>query len=270
VLKLLASVVSLASGFRGGLFFASLLLGALLGRLFAWASIGVGLTPEMTPELAELVGMGALAVGVVGGPLTMSFFVLETTRDFGITAAVLVAAVITSFLVRETFGYSFSTWRLHLRGETIRGAHDVGRLRSLTVGGLMRRDVATEPRGMSLTDFCKRHALGSAERVIIVDPPDTYAGIVLVSEAHQALASGKGGEAPTVGALARLGDAALTPAMTADAAARAFAEAGVEELAVVSDTAQRRVVGLLTEAHLLRRYAEALDLGWRDLTGERN
>ena len=35
VLKPLASIVSLGSGFRGGLFFASLLLGALGGQLFA-------------------------------------------------------------------------------------------------------------------------------------------------------------------------------------------------------------------------------------------
>ena len=35
VLKALASIVSLGSGFRGGLFFASLLLGALGGQLFA-------------------------------------------------------------------------------------------------------------------------------------------------------------------------------------------------------------------------------------------
>ena len=36
VLKSLASMVSLGSGFRGGLFFASLLLGALGGQLFAF------------------------------------------------------------------------------------------------------------------------------------------------------------------------------------------------------------------------------------------
>ena len=35
VLKALASIISLGSGFRGGLFFASLLLGALGGQLFA-------------------------------------------------------------------------------------------------------------------------------------------------------------------------------------------------------------------------------------------
>ena len=34
-LKLIACLVSLASGFRGGLFFASLFVGSLLGKLFA-------------------------------------------------------------------------------------------------------------------------------------------------------------------------------------------------------------------------------------------
>ena len=38
VLKLFACLVSLASGFRGGLFFASLFVGSLLGKLY---SIGV-------------------------------------------------------------------------------------------------------------------------------------------------------------------------------------------------------------------------------------
>src|SRR5665811_2087082 len=35
VLKLFACLVSLASGFRGGMFFASLFVGSLLGKLFA-------------------------------------------------------------------------------------------------------------------------------------------------------------------------------------------------------------------------------------------
>ena len=34
-LKAMASAISIGSGFRGGLFFASLFLGALLGKLFA-------------------------------------------------------------------------------------------------------------------------------------------------------------------------------------------------------------------------------------------
>ncbi len=132
--KAFASNVSLGFGFRGGLFFASLYLGSLLGRLYVEALGAAGLDTGIDPIAGALVGMGALAVAIIGGPLTMSFLVLETTGDFGLTAATLTASIIASVLVRELFGYSFSTWRLHLRGESIRSAHDVAGLRTLTAG----------------------------------------------------------------------------------------------------------------------------------------
>jgi CIC family chloride channel protein len=268
LLKILASIISLGSGFRGGLFFASLLLGALLGKLFAGALIAVGLTPNLAPELGALVGMASLAVGVVGGPLTMTFLVLETTGDLAISAAVLAAAVMASFLVRETFGYSFSTWRLHLRGETIRGGHDVGRLRALTVGPMMRADVRTAPATTLVSAFCKKYPLGSTERVIVVDGDNRYAGIVLVADAHNANTELATETPKLIGGLMQLQEWTLLPSMSAQVAAALFAKAGAEELAVIDNPERRRVVGLLTEAYLLRRYAEELDKGWRDLTGE--
>ena len=49
--------------------------------------------------------------------------------------------------VRRTFGYSFATWRFHLRGESIRSAVDVGWMRNLTVGRMMRREIRHRSRG---------------------------------------------------------------------------------------------------------------------------
>jgi CIC family chloride channel protein len=103
--------------------------------------------------------MAALAAGVVGGPLTMSFLVLETTGDFSLTGATLAAAMISTLVVREVFGYSFSTWRLHLRGETVRSAHDVGRIRALTVGRLMRKDPPTAESSITTAEFKRRFPL---------------------------------------------------------------------------------------------------------------
>jgi chloride channel protein, CIC family len=120
VLKALASVVSLGVGFRGGLFFASLLLGALGGRIFADVLSALSPGLALDPHVYSIIGMGALSVSVIGGPLTMTFIALETTGDFWLTAAVLIAVIISAQVTRETFGYSFATWRFHLRGETIR------------------------------------------------------------------------------------------------------------------------------------------------------
>jgi CIC family chloride channel protein len=268
LLKALASAISLGSGFRGGLFFASLFLGALLGKAAAGAVIGLGLPVHVEPTLWALAGMASLAVGVVGGPLTMTFLVLETTGDLAITAAVLAASIAASVLVRETFGFSFSTWRLHLRGETIRSAHDVGRLRNLTVDSMMRRDVKTVPAGITLAEFRERYPLGSTERAIAVDAEGRYAGIMLVADAYARRAGTPDAAERSLESLLRYTDQMLVPALSAERAAELFDRSHGEELAVVDSIGGRHVIGLLTEAHLLRRYAEELEKSRQDLVGE--
>jgi CIC family chloride channel protein len=88
-LKLVACLLSLASGFRGGLFFCSLFVGSLLGKFFAAVLAVSGLGITVDPTVAMLTGMATLGVAIVGGPLTMSFLVLEMTRSVDVTAVVL-------------------------------------------------------------------------------------------------------------------------------------------------------------------------------------
>ncbi|MER8750910.1 chloride channel protein [Mesorhizobium sp. M1050] len=264
VLKLAASAISLGSGFRGGLFFASLFLGALLGKAFADVMVVVSPATGIDPAVAAVVGMTSLAVGVVGGPLTMTFLALESTRDLTLTGVVLAASLMSAILVRETFGYSFSTWRFHLRGETIRSAHDVGWMRSLTVGSMMRKDIKTISASTTLAAFRRQVPLGSAQRVIAVDAGDHYVGVLIVAELHSDLSDGE----VAVRDLAKYKDAVLVPSMNVQAAAETFQRAGAEELAVVEDFTDHIVLGLLTEGHLMRRYAEELDKARRDLSGE--
>lgn len=264
VLKLTASAISLGSGFRGGLFFASLFLGALLGKVFAgvvaFAVPGSGLDADV----AAVVGMTSLAVGVVGGPLTMTFLALESTRDITLSGVVLAASIMSAMLVRETFGYSFSTWRFHLRGETIRSAHDVGWMRSLTVGSMMRKDVRLIDSSATLAEFREAVPLGSAQRVVVIDDKGCYMGVLIVAEVYSEHINPDS----TVLTLAKFRDSVLVPSMNVQSAAETFQRAGAEELAVVEDFADRQVVGLLTEGHLMRRYAEELDKARRDLSGE--
>ncbi len=266
VLKASASAVSLGSGFRGGLFFASLFIGALAGKLFA--AIMAAWLPALAPDplVATIVGMSATAVAVVGGPLTMSFLALETTGDVPITLAVLAAAIVSSITVRELFGYSFATWRLHLRGETIRSAHDVGRIRALNVGSLMRRDVRTVLGDMRLSAFRRDFPLGSTQRVVVVDGAERYLGIALVPEIHATDLNGDG-DSRTISEFLHYQKDALEPQLNVKDAMKMFDTTESEALAVV-ETGSRRVIGLLTEAHALRRYSEELDRARRDLVGE--
>ncbi len=261
--KCAASIVSLGFGFRGGLFFASLFLGTLVGHLFAGSLAAVVGQEVLDPRNAALVGMAALAVAVVGGPMTMAMLVLEATHDFALTGAVLAAALVSSTIVRETFGYSFSTWRLHLRGETIKCARDVGWVRTLTAGRMMRRETKAMPATTTIAEFRRRVPLGATSRTVLVDADDRYAGIVQTPTAY---AEGLDPASP-VGALGVNTDAALTPTMDIAEVMRRFDASGADELAVLDE--YRMVLGILSESFVRRRYAEELEKSQRDLFGER-
>lgn len=263
-LKALASMISLGSGFRGGLFFASLLLGALGGQLFAVGMNTLWPGLNLDADAYAIIGMGALSVAVIGGPLTMTFIALETTGDLWLTTAVLIAVIISMQVTREFFGYSFTTWRFHLRGETIRGAADVGWIRDLTVAQMMRADVRTTPVEADVAAFREAFPLGSTNQVIAVDEEGRYAGMVLVAEAHSA-------ELPATTPLSNIlrhADHVVLPQMTAQEAIAAFGKFEAEALAVVDSAERRQVLGLLSEAHALRRFSDASERQRRELLGE--
>lgn len=258
-----ASIVSLGFGFRRRLFFASLFLGTLMGHLFAGVLEAVTGRPIVDPANASMVGMAALAVAVVGGPVTMAMLVLEATRDFALTGAVLAASLVASTLVRETFGYSFSTWRLHLRGETIKCARDIGWVRALTAVSMMRRETRATPGSMPVAEFRHQFPLGATSRVVLVDDERRYTGIAQTASAY---AEGVDPDAP-ISTLAINRDAALAPDMDIVAVMKRFDASGTDELAVLDGI--RHVLGILSESFVRRRYAEELEKAQRELFGER-
>ena len=264
VLKIAASIVSLGSGFRGGLFFSSLLMGALGGDLLAIALTMAWPSGHFDPNAYSLIGMSALSASVVGGPLTMTFIALETTGDLWLTTAVLIAVIISAQMTREVFGYSFATWRFHLRGETIRSAADIGWMRELTVGKMMRRDIRTAAAAGTIAAFRDAFPVGSTTYVIAVDDDKRYAGMVRVADAHAAEVSP--GEA--VRDLLHYANDMLLPGMAIKDAVLAFDRAEAESLPVVDSYLDRRVVGLLTEAYALRRYSAELERRRQELVGK--
>lgn len=258
--KCAASVVSLGFGFRGGLFFASMFIGALMGHTIAAGLALMGL-PVLVPGQAAVVGMAALTVAVVGGPFTMAMLVLETTHDFALTGVVITAALVASTIVRETFGYSFSTWRLHLRGETIKSARDIGWIRSITAARMMRRSFAQTASSMTLGEFRQQFPVGSVTHVVLTDSDGRYAGMASPAEAI----SVDYDDAEPVTTIADLVEAVVQPEADIVATMRAFEDADSDVLVVLD---HGRVVGTVSEAHVVRRYASELERTQRELFGE--
>jgi chloride channel protein, CIC family len=264
VLKAIASIISLGTGFRGGLFFATLFLGALGGHLFAAGFDTIWPDLKLGPNVYAIIGMSALSASVIGGPLTMSFIALESTGNLWLTTAVLVAVIISTLITRELFGYSFATWRLHLRGETVRSAADVGWIRDLTVRSLMRHDLATVKANMPIEEFREKFPLGSKTQVVVVDATGRYVGLALVADAHAPdIDKAKG-----LLGLLHFRDVVLRPGMNIQEAIAVFDRAEAEFLAVIDSDGERRPIGVLSEAHAMRRYVEESEQRRREAIGE--
>ena len=191
-------------------------------------------THAIPPVVCAIVGMSGMAVAIVGGPLTMGFLALEETGSLPMTIAVLAACVISALTVRRTFGYSFATWRFHLRGESIRSAVDIGWMRNLTVGRMMRREVRTVRADTPLAAFRRDFPLGATQRVVAVDDERSlcrdrgarggarrYRGSVRIAD------------------ILHYKDAALLPQMTIKEAVAMFENAESDALAVVDGAGEQ-------------------------------
>jgi CIC family chloride channel protein len=132
----------------------------------------------------------------------------------------------------------------------------------------MRTDVPKARLDMTLEEFMEEFpARSTSQWVTVIGPSGGYAGVVFVPDVHLAGVHGDAGAAG-LRTLARSPDIFLLPEMNIKLAVQFFEQSENEALAVVDNEKERHVIGLLTEAHVLRRYTDELDKAHRELSGE--
>ena len=256
--KMAGSAVSIGMGFRGGMFSSSLLLGCLFGQMCS--IVAEAILPQMVgqAEVFMLVGIGAVAASIVGAPITMVLLVLEMTGNFQATTAVLLGVLVASAITRYFFGYSFSTWRFHLRGLRIQSAQDIGWIRELTVDQLMRSDASTVRNTMELSELRKFVPLGSAKRIFVVDAREEYSGVIDINALHNPDLDPKI-DTLTARDLAQGQQYYLLPQQDIREILQQFEDSALEELPVLHAIENPKVIGYMTESYALRRYAQELE-----------
>jgi CIC family chloride channel protein len=98
-LKILATLLSFASGTPGGMFAPTLFIGAMLGAAVGGAEHALLPHFAWSPGTYGLVGMGVLFAGFLRAPMTSVFMVLEVSGNYSIILPVIVA---------NTFAYVIS------------------------------------------------------------------------------------------------------------------------------------------------------------------
>lgn len=116
VAKTIATAITLASRFGGGVFSPSLYLGACAGGAFGLIAAHIAPEAASTNGLYAILGMGGVAAAILGAPISTALIVFELTGGYEMTIALLVTVSISTALSQAVLGMSFFHWQLSTRG----------------------------------------------------------------------------------------------------------------------------------------------------------
>lgn len=130
--KFLATGVSVALRFYGGLFAPSLFIGAIVGAIFGNLLLATPLAsiPDIQTSINVFPVISAFAVAsaLVGAPFAAAIIILEMTQSYQVASLGFSTCVITCYLYSGFMGRSFFDRRLRERGLSYEESTPVRRL----------------------------------------------------------------------------------------------------------------------------------------------
>ncbi|MCL4640623.1 MULTISPECIES: chloride channel protein [Olivibacter] len=114
--KSFGTLITLNSGGNGGTFGPSLVMGGLLGFVFAHGINLTGLT-YLTEANFIVAGMAAALSGIMHAPLTAIFLIAEITGGYTLMVPLMIVSAISYFINRATVKYSIYTKNLAIHGD---------------------------------------------------------------------------------------------------------------------------------------------------------
>src|SRR5690606_5573898 len=137
LLKALATAITLASRFGGGIVSPALFVGAMAGGAFG--IVAAGPFPELASSqgLYAILGMGAVAAAVLGAPLSTAVMVFELTGGYALALALLLTVSIATGLSLAVHGRSYFHWQLEMRGHVLQGGAHRHLVRAVRVRDFM-------------------------------------------------------------------------------------------------------------------------------------
>ncbi len=187
--KLVATIVSYASGNAGGIFAPSLYLGAMAGGTVGVLMHRFAPFPTGDPGAYALVGMGTLFAGIIRAPMTSVFMIFELTQDYQVLVPLMIANMI-SFLISKRYQpvplyhALLEQDDIHMPEPGIREATGLWRARDI-----MTREFIIIPPDSSIEQAARIAAQTDAQSLLVGDN-GVYCGLVTREQMGRALKTG--------------------------------------------------------------------------------
>jgi chloride channel protein, CIC family len=259
LLKLISWAVALSSGTSGGTLAPLFTIGGGLGSFIAAAAMALAPGLGMDVRVAGLVGMAAMFAGASRALLTSIVFAFETTRQ-PMSLLPLLAGCSAAYLVSLLrMKHTIMTERLARRGTPVRTEYAADYLDQLLVRDHAAGNVVTLGGQQTLGEVRRWMADGTGGASHQGFPVlDKAGGLIGVVTRRDLTDPNVGDEAP-VGSLIKRPPVIIFDDNTLRQAADHMVRARVGRLPVVSRTAPRQVVGILSRSDLLEAHEDRLE-----------
>jgi CIC family chloride channel protein len=192
-MKVVATVVSYASGNPGGVFAPTLYIGAMTGAVVGILIGRIAPFVPGDPGAYALVGMGALFAGIVRAPLTSVFMIFELTQDYQIIVPLMVANLLSFYLSRRfqplpLYHALLEQDHVHLPSAVARGGDE-----TWTAEHVMSADMRFVDDEISVADAAARLS-ESGDQAALIGNADAFRGVVGLNRLREALEAGRGSD----------------------------------------------------------------------------
>lgn len=183
--KMLASALSLGSGFTGGIFAPTLLIGGALGGVVGELA-GTIFPAHASPTGAyALVGMAALMAGVTHAPITAILILFEMTGGYEIILPLMTACIASVVVAQRLSSASMFTLGFVRRGIDLNFGRESAILRDYFAEDLMHPTVPTLPLRASFETIVESFLTRQENRYFVVDEHGRLKGVVDIHDIKQ-------------------------------------------------------------------------------------
>lgn len=247
--KILATALALGSGFAGGVFSPAVFIGAMTGGAFGIIAGSVFPEYASTHGAYTILGIAGVPAAVLGAPISTILIVFELTSNYQLTIAVMIVAVVASMLAQHWSFRSFFVWQLARRNITLGQSREEQALTAITVMELMHRDYVTVPLSAKPAQI---RALFAGRKSAVACVVDEHCHAVGCLSAGDLLTMG---EQSTAAEVVRR-ETVLLPNYGVEQALKLAGQR--DDLIVVNDPAERRIIGMVRYRDLVVAQNQAL------------
>ena len=258
-MKIVATSITLGSGGSGGVFAPSLFIGATLGGLIGNIVHYISPMHTANPGAYALVGMGAVAAGAMHAPITSILIIFELTNDYKIILPLMISCIISVLITTRLKKDSIYTLKLSRKGINIFKGHEVNVLHSLSVSKIINTDYVKIPADTPLHDLLDLIVNSYHTNFFVVDNKNKLLGEITIHDLRKIIYDSKYLENILVAYdLMKPIKRFFTIADTLDNVLKAFGDMNTDELPIVDDKSEERIIGTVSKNDLIEKYNQEI------------